>query len=257
MSAERPCGYVLDRADDPSRVGEDVLLGASELAGFIPPSTAIQQPLWITEQRGPSCTGHYWAEAIYGMTGEKQSPYLPFYFGLMHDYGGNEGAIEVASGVSMASTLAAVREHGSCLWKFWNPSSFGFTPTGRPPALGRVDAQKRNVDAIRIYSVGGDSAVESVCAAIAAGRPPGIVVRVDDAFDNPNPVDGYVGPQTGRHERGLHIITGWSYRTLQNGERRVSALVHWGPRFGLNGLVELDPDRIRRAPFLCYPRSLA
>lgn len=255
MSDERPCGYLLDTPDPPERVTEDVLLGAADLVGTIPHFASIPQPEWITQQRGPSCTGHYWAEAVYGMTGEKQSPYLPFYYGLMHDFSGNEAAIDVADGVSMRSTIDAAKVHGSCKWDLWNPSSPGFKPIARPPALARLDAQRHNVDSVRIYASGGNAPVEAVCAAIAAGRPVGIVVRVDKEFDRP--ISGYVAPDGGGTARGSHIITGWSYRTLENGERRVRALVHWGKGFGTNGGVELDPDRILKSPFLCYPRQIS
>lgn len=241
-----PAPTVADRVASKARTAR-ALVGAVLRA----PSGGITADPWILNQGSSSaCTGHFAAEAIYALTGERCSPWFPWWFGRAYDA---DPRHITDTGVSMRAMRRALAQHGSPRIELWGPGTLGFARNAPPSGMARAEAQKRNLDVVPILETGG-AALSAVLDALSRQRPVGIVVEVDDAFDNPK--DGYVGPQTG-DSRGRHIITGWRYRTLDSGAVRVLAANSWGRDYGINGTCWLDASRIRNAVSLCVARGVS
>lgn len=223
------------------------LLGAS-----LGDEGGLERAPWILSQEGESCTGHFGAQAIYGLTGEQASPYLPWFFARVHDHRTEDVP---DTGCSVAAFTRALQEHGACSYEHWHPLHPDFALTGKlakPPGLARVEAQKRNLDLLPLYGSGSE-VVHGVCAALDRGQPVGIVVGVNEQFRN-------AGVAIGPRERGVranHIVTGWRYRVRGDGSREVLVVNSWGYGWGSSGCTWLHESWIAAAEFLCAARGVS
>jgi hypothetical protein len=233
-----------------SRAGSKLRASRALLGAISRPSEGgIGVSPWVLDQgTSQSCTGHFAAEAIYGLTLRKCSPWFPWFWGRAYDRGSVAGLANV--GVSSSSVRRALSRHGACGSDMWRPGVDGFGWEVLPDAVARANAQRFNLTLAPIWEVG-ETALESVLDALGNGFPVGVVVDVDPGFDAP--VGDTIGPAKGP-SRGRHIVTGWRWRTVQgeDGPRRQVQIVNsWGTGWAGDGCAWLDEDRIKFAPYLC------
>jgi hypothetical protein len=221
----RPTGWV----DDPP----GTLDGYEPPMGAEPPSDASELPRepWTDLfQEGQSCTVNGLVEADYEITGEKNSPYVPWWFARAEEYGPTDEMPDV--GLSMFQFARAAREHGVCRMDLWSPGTPGFSIHRKPPALARIDAQRRNADIAVVVGVG-VSMVEVFARAIDDVHVPLVVVNVDRAFEQfrGTLANDVIGDQTGP-TIARHLMAARKQR-LRNGVREmlvVNTWRNWGER---------------------------
>jgi hypothetical protein len=227
----------------------EIALGGALVRGL---EGGLERDPWVqTQGHEESCAPRMGIGHIYGLTGIKCSPYIPWWAARVSD-AGSEDISNV--GVSTHSFVRALREHGACDWEKWNSSSPGFDMNKKPPALARIGAQKHNLDMVPIYAFGTD-AIEAACEALDHQFPVGVVVNVDDAYSIPG-FGGVVGPERGKL-KGQHGVTVWRYRTADSGRREFLSPGSWGTNFGDHGLTWLDESRIANTVFLCFSQGVS
>jgi hypothetical protein len=248
----RGAGWVsgLERTRDLVAASDAHLRGARELIGGIAPEGGLTRELWNQDQASEeSCAPRYGCSAIYGLTGVKCAPYVPWWAARVAD--GGEPVANV--GVSVQAFVRSLSEHGAALEGEWDSSVPGFDPNARPSALARLAAQRRNLDIVPIFASGQD-AVTAMAAALAQGLPGGLVVGLDDGYTRPA-TTGVVGPESGSTDR-KHMVALWRYRVVA-GRIQFLSPGTWGPSFGVHGAVWLDEDRVARSDFACFARSVS
>jgi hypothetical protein len=230
----RPTGWI------PERPGAQIL-GAHdfEQIGSFPAEGGFDAEPWILDQFGESCTGHVAAQWDYLLTGEKGSPYFPWYWARVWD-SGPDMVFDV--GASLGAVKMAFEKHGICPWDEWNPTLPHFEINGVPPALSRMKAQKKNLDVTVLYDSGRELA-ERVASELSRGRPCAFVAVVDAAMSN------YRGGVLERAKSGggFHIMTIQRYRT-RNGRIEVGGPNSWNRFWGEDGWYWADEERLAQAP---------
>ncbi len=197
---------------------------------------------WVIDQGDdPSCTGYNAAGVIYGLTGEQTSPEMLWHFGLLID-GEPLGAM-TRRGLPVSAILRAAREHGSCGYESWNRHLPEYDFGRHPGALLRAEAQRFNM---RAQPLSRAVFCDGLADGIMRKRPGGVVVEVDEAFDNAG--SGVVGPQSGP-SRGRHVITTWDVECTPSGRRIYTCVNSWSKRWGVDGLVRLSEERVAEAPY--------
>jgi hypothetical protein len=239
----RGTGWVEEPIDAIGAVDEDPILD------LLPNSGGVTREPWILDQgQTNSCTGHNGVQLVYGLTGDRCSPWFPWFFGRMHD---GEKLPPRNVGVRSSSMLRALRNHGTVLHEHWCDGVPGFRTNKLPPGLLRQRAQKHNVDVAAINASGG-ALVDRIVNALAQGLPCGLVVRVDEAFERAR--ENVVGRESGSI-RGLHIITPW--RFVMDGGYVISCVNSWGRGHGDSGIVHLSAERVAQAPFACIAKGVS
>lgn len=226
------------------RVGASArrLVGGSLLRPQPGQRYSVGKEPWILDQGSdPSCTGHNAAEVIYGLTSEKVSPEMIWLYGLLRD-GERLGGMP-RRGLPTSAALYAAREHGSCRYEHWNRHLPEYAFGRLPGSLLRAEAQQFN---LRAQVLSRTVFCAGLADGIMRGRPGGVVVEVDAAFDG---AEGNVlGVQIGR-SRGRHIITPWAVSCLQSGKLVFECVNSWGKNHGDGGVVLLSEDRVMEAPY--------
>lgn len=207
----------------------------------------LEREVWELFQEGESCTGHFAVESTYGLTGIKCSPYPPWWAARAYD----APLAPIRNvGCSTASFVRALREHGACEWRHWNPESFGFDINKVPPGLARLNGQRHKLDLVPLYG-DREQIVEAALVSLSRGCPVGIVVGTTEQFDRP--IDGEIGPIV-ETVPGDHIVTGWRYRQ-RDGRRQVLAVNYW-PNWGIGNCAWLDESWIAASEFVCSARGV-
>jgi hypothetical protein len=238
----RPTGWIPERLGSP-------LLAAHDLGpiGSFGDEGGFDAEPWILDQVGESCTGHVAAQWDYLLTGERGSPYFPWYWGRVWDSGPD---MVFNVGVSLGAMRKAFEAHGVCPWEQWNPKTPGFERDGVPPALARMRAQKRNLDCTVLYD-SGRALAERVASELDRQRPCGFVVVVDEAFSSYR--EGVLGVATGGG--GFHILAIDRYR-VRSGRIELRGVNSWG-QWGEGGLCWVSEERLAQSPAVVSCRGVA
>jgi len=216
-----------------------------------PRSGGLTREPWILNQASKNaCTGFNGVQLVYGLTGNKVSPWMLWLYGRLRD----GAALETLSntGVRTSAMLAAFRKHGACFYDAWRPGLTGFEYDEQPPSLLRIQAQRHNLSVTPLYERG-PRLVELIVDALAQGRPCGLVVRVDAGFDRAK--SDPVGPEADE-TRGQHIITPWMFYKGSRGYV-IECVNSWGSGHGDDGIVRLTAERVGQAPFACIATGVA
>jgi hypothetical protein len=250
MPAPFGVGWVPERG--PRRTAGQVLGVVRKLSTLQAPRRGeIPRDPWILNQGSKNaCTGHNGAQLVYGLTGNRVSPWMLWLYGRLRD-GATLGTLS-NDGVRTSAMLSAFRKHGACFYDGWRPGLNGFEYDAPPPALLRLQAQKFNLGVTPLYERG-QRLVDLIVDALARHRPCGLVVRVDKGFDRAK--SDPVGPEDGA-TRGQHIITPWSFYEGSNGYV-IECVNSWGDGHGDGGIVRLTAERVGQAPFACVANSVA
>lgn len=220
-------------------------IGAA-LGRDLPDEAMIARPIWVTDQGATeACTAHMGIRAIYGLTGEKCSPAVPWWAARLCDRPG-EPLQNV--GVSMAAFLSGLGEHGAA------PEGVGpeIGPLEDPPALARQLAQqgKRNLELVPVWGTG-SMVLAAVRAALADGLPVGIALMADKEYREAK--GGRVGPEMGNpDEDGMHEVVLWGFRSADFWHSG-----SWGLGYGVAGCAWLDESRIANSPSIVIAKAVS
>ncbi len=256
MLNDRGRGWVPDAPPTSEERARHLEHTAALIGAAAAPKTegGLDRAPWVLDQLdSEACTMHAGAGWLYGLTGFRGSPWVPWWLARMDDLRATDKHPPNV-GVSVSAMLRTMERHGFPTANSWGPGAPGFDAvpaySGVPPALARIGAQQHKLDVIPIWDSGSD-AVDALCAGLDARQPGGIVVKADSVFENP--VDGVVGPENGE-DVDSHLVAIWRYRTATDGSREALAVNSWGISYGIGGTVWLSEARIRAASFLCTAR---
>lgn len=240
MNEARPKGYVPDS-------GPRLALFSEPLGAEVPKQAgAVAREPWADlVQQGQSCTWHGLAQACYGLTGEKTSPYTGWWYGRALRHPGiaaDPRGIMPDEGIALLEILDSAATSGTCRWDLWRPGMEGFSIHAEPFGAASIESQARNFD-LSVVAGTGDALANAAAVSIDSGEVPLLALDVDQAFEDFNG-NGVIREQSGP-SLGGHMVALWKHE-LTNGERMFLLVNSWRD-WGLNNTAWISERRIRQA----------
>ncbi len=209
---------------------------------------AVPREIWELFQIGNSCTAHGFAQAEYGLTGQKNSPYTFYWDGLAEEHpyiADDPNGVMPDEGLSVTQILTAARYSGTCSPELWGPGVPGFSPLKRPPDLALIDTQGHSFDVSAIIGIG-DALPNAAAVSLDSWSKPDAVkeipllaLDVDQAFEDYR--SGILREMSGP-SKGGHLGALWRHWKV-GGERVFTFITNWR----LPKLVTLSEARVRQA----------
>ncbi len=251
MSDERGLGYKPD--PDPTRLqrlGSGYRGAKARIRSVALPSKGgfAREPWHIWQNGYEACTGFAMVKGVHAMTGEKLSPYVPYFFARLYDLGLSNMA-DIGARPSLV-TLAA-EKHGAPPYEGWHPKRSDFDINREPGYMARMSGQKFKIDLRPIYATG-SRLVERVVDSLNRKQAVVLTVRVDESFSK---AEGVI-PGSSGSVRGKHLVFLDRFRTEQRRlDWEVRADNSWRG-WGVDGLQWLSAARVAEAPWAAFIKGV-